>query len=182
MLLSESFEHRERVKAELAAIPAAAHKQEEIIAVCKRDIEAVAEFPREEDEKKRVALRRYIFDEVSRHRMEIEEKLVCEYRGLKVIAPAKLTQGRLYVWLEREGRYYLELGDTDSGVIIRLDNFIDRFGAHLEKLESELSNLRHKSRALKRELASGNDYEEQLEALREKLAEIDGRLGINTED
>jgi predicted acetyltransferase len=36
-----------------------------------------------------------------------------------------MTAEKPYVWLQKSGRYYVELGDTEIGGLIRIDNYLE---------------------------------------------------------
>ena len=84
-----------------------------------------------------------------------------------------------YLWLQRGGRYYVEAGDSELGVLVRIDNFIDNMEAHIKKLKDGHSTLAKRQKAIEKELLSIVSYSEQIEKLRKKLEKIDKELGVN---
>ena len=81
-----------------------------------------------------------------------------------------------HVWLSRRGKYYVELGDTEIGNLMRIDHALDMLDGHLETLKTGLSKLTEKEAELKAELAKEESYSEQIENEVEKL---DKKLGVN---
>ena len=100
------------------------------------------------------------------------------YRDFKVILPANMIQEKPYIYLQRSGRYYVEIGDTDIGVLVRLDNFIDGFDKHQENMENKLNEIKAKQKDLQEELAKNVDYDSIIDSLKSKINEIDKELGV----
>ena len=63
-----------------------------------------------------------LYDEITGYTMEHTEKHATDYCGFKVIIPANMLSNKLCVYLEHCGRYYVDIGDTDKGVMQRLYN------------------------------------------------------------
>lgn len=64
-----------------------------------------------------------------------------------------MTKVKPFVWLEREGKYYVELGDTEVGVLIRIDNYLNNLDKHIENQQKQLFNMGERKKAFKRNLA-----------------------------
>lgn len=93
--------------------------------------------------------------------------------------PANMILEKPYVWLSRQGKYYVELGDTEIGNLVRIDNFLDTLDNHLEKLKIGLSKLTEKEIELKAELAKDENYSEQIEKYSAEVEKLDKKLGVN---
>ena len=85
-----------------------------------------------------------------------------------------------FVWAARAGRYYVELGDTETGNLIRIDNRLDTLDTYLEQLHSSLQDLLRKQGELRAELASADEYSEQIAHYREKVERLDKKLGVHS--
>ena len=101
------------------------------------------------------------------------------YRGFDVVLPANMILEKPYVWLSRQGKYYVELGDTEIGNLMRIDNYLDTLDNHLEKLRIGLSKLAEKEIELKTELAKDDNYSEQIEKYSAEVEKLDKKLGVN---
>ena len=101
------------------------------------------------------------------------------YRGFDVVLPANMILEKPYVWLSRQGKYYVELGDTEIGNLVRIDNYLDTLDNHLEKLKIGLSKLTEKEIELKAELAKDENYSEQIEKYSAEVEKLDKKLGVN---
>ena len=89
-----------------------------------------------------------------------------------------MTESRPYVWLVRQGRYYVEVGTSLNGMIMRIDNFLEGLSAYLERLVDELSVLEGRQENLRLELQKKEDYTDKIEDLKKKLEQLDKKLGV----
>ena len=99
------------------------------------------------------------------------------YRGFAIVLPTNMTSERPYVWLVRSGRYPVELGDTDTGNLIRIDNALDTLDEHLEKLKNGLQMFKKRQSDIKSELEKDEGYADKIEYYRNKVDELDEKLG-----
>ena len=111
--------------------------------------------------------------------LEPKEKILMTYRGFEIILPANMTREKPYVWLKRNGRYYVELGDTNTGNLIRIDNFLDDLQTHLDKLNKGLAKLWERELQLKEELRKEESFSDEIEECRKKLEILDKKLGVD---
>ena len=111
-----------------------------------------------------------IFNEVKNTSFRSLEDAV-EENGMAKVKP--------FVWLEREGKYYVELGDTEVGVLIRIDNYLNNLDKHIENQQKQLFNMGERKKGLQKELGNDENYADVIAELKEKLAEIDDKLGVN---
>lgn len=79
---------------------------------------------------------------------------------------------------KKSGKYYVELGDTDIGNLIRIDNYLDSLGDHLSKLTLNLEKLREKEKDIRFELSKGESYINQIETYKNKVKNLDKKLGV----
>ena len=94
-----------------------------------------------QDKETRRQIRKTIYDAVCDNALATKETVLMTYQGFQIVLPTNMRKEKPYVWLQREGRYYVELGDSEVGSLIRLDNAIEGLPAHLEKLEKNKSFL-----------------------------------------
>ena len=81
--------------------------------------------------------------------------------------------------MQKNGRYYVELGDTEIGGLIRIDNFLENLSEHLSKLESGHTNLQERQETVKVELTKKENYTDKIEEVKRKLEKIDKKLGVD---
>ena len=89
------------------------------------------------------------------------------YRGFDVVVPTNMTMERQYVYLQRNGRYRVELGVSEKGIMTRLDNFLDNISGHLKKLHNGLEKINIRESEVKAELANKDGYSDIIQKIRE---------------
>ena len=84
-----------------------------------------------------------------------------------------------FVYLVREGRYRVNLGDKERGYMIRIDNYLDGLDERSERLQRELDILLKEQAETEVELIETDDYGGKIEEYTARLEEIDRQLGID---
>lgn len=183
-------ESRIRLEKELLEMLGQIHNQIDLIEYCKQDLAFYTEWrkinPPVEDSKlkkeeaeKRKTLREFIGTAIREHVLETKEKTLTSYRGFDIVLPANMTLEKPYVWLKKSGKYYVELGDTDIGNLIRIDNYLDSLEDHLSKLMLNLEKLREKEKDIRFELSKDESYTDQIETYKNKVKKLDKKLGVD---
>ena len=181
---------RIRMEKELLELPGKVEHQRSLIAKCEEDFLCYRSWKKEnppatethlkkEEAERRKVIREYIASAVRDYALETREKILMNYRGFDIVLPANMALEKPYVWLSRQGKYYVELGDTEIGNLVRIDNFLDTLDNHLEKLKIGLSKLTEKEIELKAELAKDENYSEQIEKYSAEVEKLDKKLGVN---
>lgn len=189
-LQSKLVESRIRLEKELLEMPGQIHNQIDLIEYCKQDLAFYTEWRKinlpvedsklkKEEAEKRKTLRELIGTAIREHVLETKEKTLISYRGFAIVLPANMTLEKPYVWLKKSGKYYVELGDTDIGNLIRIDNYLDSLGDHLGKLMLNLEKLREKEKDIRVELSKDESYTDQIETYKNKVKKLDKKLGVN---
>lgn len=182
-------ETRMLMEQELAELPGRIENQRRNVRNCETDAAFYAAWrqahpaaanpkAKKDEAEKRKTLREFIHTSLFGYLLEPKEKTLMNYRGFDLILPANMTREKPFVWLKRKGRYYVELGDTDVGNLIRIDNFLDELPAHREKLEDGLARLQEKELQLKEELKKDDGLSDEIGTCRRRLEELDGKLGV----
>ena len=120
------IDSRIKMEKELLEIPGKISHQRDKINGCEKDAEYYAKWkalnppPSDNNEKKKEAesrreLREVIGKSVRENILEIKEKKLISYRGFDIILPANMKPEKPYVWLKRDGKYYVE-EDLASGI------------------------------------------------------------------
>lgn len=81
-----------------------------------------------------------------------------------------------YVWLQNNGRYYVELGDTEVGNLVRIDNYLNNLNDHLKELEESLEKQQTKLRDIKTNLSKDENFYDQINHYRKLVEELDEKL------
>ena len=186
-VLQQRFvENRLHVGKQLDKMPERLKKSERVIEKCRRDMEHYASQKREHEAEERRMLGELIIDKVVNKKPASPDELIGEYQGFSLILPETMTKERPFIWVSGTGRYYLELSDGKSplskiGVIMRLDNLLEGLGTRLERLNGEHEKLKNDERTLRTELEKKDGYTDLIENAKKELAEIDKKLGVNTD-
>ena len=196
----KTAEMRERLSGEAAALPDEIAKQRELIDKCEQDAafykirkanilkereEAEAETgekaAKAEYIEKKKKFNEELYDEITGYTMEHTEKHATDYCGFKVIIPANMLSNKLCVYLEHCGRYYVEIGDTDKGVMQRLYNCLEDLGKRGERLKEKLGEMLEREIYIRRELKKDVDYASRITETKNKLKKLDKELGIEND-
>ena len=63
-----------------------------------------------------------------------------------------MTKQKPFVYLERMGRYRVDMSLFETGTMVRLDNFIDNIVEHRDNLVNRLNNLKIRESEIREEL------------------------------
>lgn len=179
-LQRKTVENHIAMEKEKAALPAKITRQEDLIAKCQEDAAFMLETFTVQDKEIRRQIRKTVFDAVCANELAMEETELMQYQGFSVILPINMTMKKPYVWLQRQGRYYVEMGDSEIGSLIRLDNILEGLPAHKEKLEKNLLDMEQRLADLQVELQKKEDYTDKIAACKDYLKELDNRLGVKS--
>lgn len=182
-------ESRIQMEKELLEIPSKISYQKLLISKCGDDISyceywrsvnpQVAENKlKKEDKERRKALRETIGNAVRDNVLQTSETHLMAYRGFEIVLPVNMTADKPYLWLVRSGKYYVELGDTDVGNLIRIDNALDTLPDRLELFRKGLTDLEFRRRDIKAELEKDESFADEIAFYKNKIKEIDEKLGV----
>lgn len=181
---------RIRLEKELLEMPGKIQNQEDNISKCLLDIEFYdkwkkANLPIEDSKvkkaeaEKRRHFREFIGKAIKGNVLQTKEKILMSYRGFNIILPANMVSEKPYVWLVKNGKYYVELGDAEIGNLIRIDNYLNSLCNHLKKLQVGLEKMKEKVIDIRAELAKDENYSEQIEYYKKEVESIDKKLGVD---
>ena len=178
-LQAKSVEAYIRLEKDKNELPTQIEHQKDIIKKCKADIELYKESRREHSKNERKELREKIYTALKNNVLMTSERTLFSYQGFSIVLPINMTMEKPFVWLVANGRYYVEFADNESGVLVRIDNFLDKLEEqHLQKLTDKLKSLRKRERAIDSELAAKEDYNEKIQEYKKTLNDIDKELGV----
>lgn len=180
-LLQKALNERcEGMRRELAAMPERIEEQRKRISACIRDIAYYTEHKRPLEKAAAKEMRERIDTAL---RVCAEKPIRTEiavYQGFRVVIPAGMSAEKPCVRLEREGVYYLDMGESERGVTRRLDYFLDHFNKHFEALNQGLMNCFAREEELKRSLAESVDgYAAEIEKCKRRLKKLDKALDLD---
>ena len=182
-------EQRERLEKERAEIPVKIKNQRELIEKCEEDRAYYEEWtqtnPPVEDKawkeieaEKRKELRARIGAAVRANVLEPSEKRAESYRGFEIVLPANMLPTRPYLYLERKGRYVVDLGETDAGILIRIDHCLESLGDRAKELTAILERLKVRAGEIESELSKEEGFAEIIEEYKNKVEQLDKKLGV----
>lgn len=177
-LQRKTVQERERLEKELLEYPAKIKNQRICIENCKLDCGYLPTADCDYSKQERKSIRERLFGALVENTLKKHETVFIKYRGFDIILPSNMTEEKPFVWLSANGRYYIELGDTKSGYLVRIDNCLNNLGEYLRKLENGLSDLIKKEKSVKEELKKKESYSSEIENLREQLKKLDNKLGV----
>jgi uncharacterized protein (DUF1697 family) len=177
ILQREAIEDRERLKTELAGIPAQIERQEALMRICAEDIEYYNTNKREYSKEEARAVRERVDTAVRANFNNPMETEILTYQGFRVIVPAYMKEEHPCVFLVRNGKYYLEIG-TEAGVTRRLDFFLEEFDRQYDKFKDARDSLITRKGAIEDELRREVGYTDEINELTHELEVIDKKLGV----
>lgn len=177
------IENHQRLEVELNEIPFKIERIQKYLSESILDYEFYEENKQKYETEERIDLRRKIFKALIDFNDEDKEtvEIVCTYQGFDVVVPKNITKEKWFVYLEKNGRHTIDMGDSEQGIIVRLDNFLEGFNKHIKKLQNELDELMLRKKHIIKELEKKDSYSKDIEKLHKELEEIDTRLGVNRE-
>ena len=119
-----------------------------------------------------------VYGEVLKNTLKNQERYLTDYCGFQIVLPANMLPEKPYLYMVRQGRYYVELGDTEKGVTVRLYNFLEGLPERLKKLKEKLSEMQDREKYINEELKKDTDYSETIASVKDKLQQIDKNLGV----
>lgn len=177
-LRSKSDENRIRLESELEKMPAYIKNCGELIFTCMVDAVYIKNHPMNCSSDRRRMLQAMIADVLAKKENPGEE--ICiekDYCGFRIYRPANMPEDKPYLVLERNGRYRAEMGESEKGIMMRIDNVIKGLPERHEKLKAQKAMLEKKRQDIIDEIENINYYKTEIELYQALLNNIDKRLG-----
>lgn len=170
-----------RLEQELLEMPAKINHQADLANKCLADVRWYRANRQVFDKEERKELREKLAEAIASHLSDMPEEdvVAMSYHGFDIILPANMMREKPHIWLQHEGKYFVELGESGLGALLRVDNFLEKLAEHYQKLRDGFESLKSKQEALKEEVTKKEDYADQIEALKLKLEKLDKKLGVN---
>ena len=123
---------------------------------------------------------RALMEALNAHR---PETVVAEFAGMKIsLNPiSMLLEGRS-VSLTGAGQYKMEIGESEIGLLRRLDNFMKEFPEREANVEKKLAELENNLKIAKEQLDVPFEHADELETLLKEQAELNAELDLNKRD
>ncbi len=178
ILKRESVKRFEALSQERLGLPPKIEAQKEIVDKAYSDKKAILPLDTEMSKEDKNTFREQLEYAIRSNVLLTKETELMEYRGFKIVLPSGMSAEKPFVWLVGEGKYYVEFGESSKGYQIRIDNFLDGFDKHIEKLESGLCELTTRLEHIDISLGEPDEYTEKIEKLQRKLKALDKQLGV----
>lgn len=188
-LQRKSVENRLRLEQRYKALPDEIAAKELELSICQSDCAFLAEKGKDvydgltTREKQRMAdHRRLLRDILSRNLYgyvkRVDERALFDYRGFMIVLPAGMDADHPYLCLVREGRYKVDMSDKETGMLIRIDNFLDKMDDYVARVRREKELLEQELTEIEIELTEADSYADMIEACTQKLEKLDEALGV----
>ena len=188
-LQRKATDSRIKLEQEKLKMPGLIQNADDRIVLCKQDIIDYWEWKeanppvtdnkkKKEEAEQRRMIREKISSAVRKNLLSTKESTIMNYRGFDIVLPVNMKPETPFIWLKGKGKYRVELGDTEVGNLIRIDNYLDNLDKHLQELEEDRNRLVDKEADIEENLLREESYTDQIEFYRKKLEEIDTKLGV----
>lgn len=180
-LRQKTDEMRALLETEILKMPNKISYQTELIKKAKTDKEFAESNNFIYQKAERKELREKLYRLLIKNELCNKETKAISYRGFDVILPSGMVKHKPFVYIENNGRYRIELGHAKNGILTRIDNYIDNFEKYLEIFENNLENLQKRRQDIAEELSKGKNYSDKIQILKDRIREIDKKLGVRNE-
>lgn len=177
ILQRKTVDTRLRMEMQLSELPDKIKRAQELEEKCVKDIACYAENKREYSIDERKLLGEAIQNTIASNVYRSEECIIAEYQGFSIIAPANMRKENPFVWLRRNGQYFVMIGTSEIGAVIRLDNMLEGLKNRRTAIADELELLYTQRETIKKELGKMESYADRIEQTRKELEKIDKKLG-----
>lgn len=177
-LQRKAIDNRHYLEKRLESLPERIEDKLKKRTECRADMVTYLKERRDYTVEERKFLREEIFSAVQGYAMEAEDKELFAYQGFTIILPANMLPEKPYVYLRGKGKYAVDLGDTEKGVIVRLDNFLDELPDMALMLTDDITELRLEEKRIKQQLEKAESYSEKIEELKAEIKRLDKELGV----
>ena len=154
-------------------------KQDELIHASFEDRTFLAENPPQPEINFRRRVQKKVIDAMKDK--SVYEKEICleeDYCGFKVIRPGRIDPKKPFFIIERNSRYKVIMGKADRGVMIRIDNVIEKIPTIHSNYILLRENMRRKRADIEKEIENTNYYTVEIDTLAELLNDIDKKLEV----
>ena len=192
LLQSRSIAMRIEAQKELLELPSRISIQKSLIEKARQDYEFVkilnlveikdlSKAEKEAETDRRRLIREKIDEAITSNSMMPMERQLMDYNGFSIILPKNMSRSSPYLIVQRSGRYRIDLGESEKGNLIRLDNFFAGFNRTVELYEEDLKKLKERKKGLEEEVLKKDDTFEKVNELKINLNNINERLGLTDE-
>jgi hypothetical protein len=181
-LQKKYVEGRWALQKELTELPQKIQEAKSRMDKCHYDAKffSSVDFVIEKEERQKIA--NDIFNAVIENEMQDSERVLLNYKGFDIILPKDMPKEKPYIYIQKYGRHYVELGNAIKGVMIRIDNCLEGLQEKAIRLESAYNQLLVNHKNIEDELAKDEKYDELIFDMQEQLKTIDKKLGVKRDE
>jgi hypothetical protein len=140
-----------------------------------------AGFGRKYTEQERQEIRELIQQKVLVEEPLEKSSIIMEYQGFDIIAPAKVSRIHPVVYVQRAGKYRVEISDNRVSALLAIDRCLNTLTKRRMDLEKSVKEKREFYEYACSQVDNENPYSSKLYELERKLDEIDSKLGVDKE-
>ena len=140
-----------------------------------------AGFGRKYTEQERQEIRELIQQKVLVEEPLEKSSIIIEYQGFDIIAPAKVSRIHPVVYVQRAGKYRVEISDNRVSALLAIDRCLNTLTKRRMDLEKSVKEKREFYDYACSQVDNENPYSSKLYELERKLDEIDSKLGVDKE-
>ncbi len=194
VLRRKSIENRLLLEQRYRAIPDELAAKEFELETCKADISFMQGEGRDlyegrsTFEKSQIAVyRKHVRTQLARglaaNVMYDRDRSFIEYRGFTVVLPANMDAEHPFIRLVREGIYRVDMGGSEKGALVRIDNFIEnKLDARAEAIRRDIDRLLQEQTEIEEILSAEEEYADRIDEFTRRLGEIDRELGVGGQE
>lgn len=123
------------------------------------------------------------------HREEVYKKLVVaianksrekigDYMGFEIYSPGYCPNDKCYIYLKRENEYRLEVARTAQGILVRIENFLEKLSDYANSISKEIGVMENYIIEATKEIKNGVSYSKQIAFWSKRLNDIDDQLEL----
>lgn len=111
------------------------------------------------------------------------DTVVAEYCGFKIsLNPLELLSSERSITLSGAGQYRMDIGESASGNLTRLENFVKEFAEREERAVKRLEVTKADFEVAKEQVTVPFEHKEKIIKLNEELSELNAELDLNKRD
>ncbi len=121
-------------------------------------------------------IRDLLYDELKDYILMKDDKFIMNYQGFEIYAPRNMVVDKSFLYLKGNYKHVIEISLAKAGIIVRIDNYLDNLQSALHKINTDLSANKNKVKFLKQELSKETNFDDKIQALKQRLEKIDKEL------
>lgn len=176
MLNQRNIERKAKLKSRSIELPSLINELDEFISNLKLDIERYDESKLDYSKDERQNITNTIYNGLNNHLGANDELVIYNYQGFDIVALSHMLDNHLALKIKGNGTYYLQLGTSERGIIIRIDNYLEGFNKLLETKEQERVKLISEQESIKEELTKDIDYSKEMEELINRIKYLEKEM------